>query len=161
MAGFWNERLNIQLNARRRILSTITQQGSVEPKERFVETLIEALEAAVRTTLTNEDNPLVFVRFHGNIMQDYDNQYRPSTFYLEQFTYAQGMTDRSGLRRRIELLARTVREAERADIVSSPAFVVEKEFPYTSPFVSDEHLPEYVLEFFKTLQPVYELFEPT
>jgi hypothetical protein len=157
--GFWNERLNVQLNARRRILSTITQWGSSEPKERFVKVLTEALEAAAETSLTNEQNPLVFVRYHGNIPQEHDNPYRPSTFYLDQFTYSLGMTDRQGLRCRIEQLARTVREAEDADIVSSPAFVVEKEIPYTSPFVADDRLPEHVLEFFETLQPVYELFE--
>lgn len=159
-AGFWNERLNIQLNARRRIPSTVTQWGSVEPKERFVEVLTEALEAAAKTTLTTEDNPLVFVRYHGNVPQEHDDQYHPSTFYLEQFTYAQGMTDRNGLRRRIEMLAQTIREAIQANLVSSPAFVVEKELPYTSSFVADERLPEYALEFFETLQPVYELFEP-
>ena len=158
-AGFWNEQFNVQLNARRQILSTITQWGSIEPKERFVEVLIEALESAAETSLTNEENPLVFVRYHGNIPQKHDNPYRPSTFYLEQFTYSPDMTDREGLRQRIKQLARTVREAEDADVVSSPAFVVEKEIPYTSPFVADERLPERVLEFFETLQPVYELFE--
>lgn len=157
--GFWNERLNVQLNARRQILSTITQWGSTAPKEDFVEALTEALETAAETTLTNENNPLVFVRYHGNIPQKHDNPYRPSTFYLEQFTYSPGMTDRDGLRCRIEQLAQTVREVEDADIVSSPAFVVEKEIPYTSPLVADERLPEYTLEFFETLQPVYELFE--
>lgn len=157
--GFWNERLNVQLNARRQILSTITQWGSTEPKESFVEVLTEALEAAAETTLTNEANPLVFVRYHGNIPQKHDNPYRPSTFYLEQFTYSPGMTNRDGLRRRVEQLAQTVREAEDANIVSSPAFVVEKEIPYTSPFVADDCLPKHVLEFFETLQPIYELFE--
>lgn len=156
--GFWNERLNIQLNARRRIPSTVTQWGSIEPKEHFVEVLTEALEVAVETTLTSEDNPLVFVRYHGNIPQEHDDQYHPSTFYLEQFTYAHGMTDRDGLRHRIEMLAQTIREARQAGIVSSPAFVVEKELPYTSSFIADERLPEYALEFFETLQPVYELF---
>jgi hypothetical protein len=121
--------------------------------------LTETLEAAAETTLTNEHNPLVFVRYHGNIRQEHDGSYQPSTFYLEQFTYSPDMTDLDGLRSRIELLTRTVREANDAGIVSSPAFVVEKELPYTSPFVDDDQLPEHVLEFFETLQPIYELFE--
>ena len=157
-AGFWNERLNLQINIRNRILSTVTQQGSMEPKERFVEILAEALEEAAETTLTNEDNPLLFIRYHGNIPQKHDNLFQPSKFYLEQFTYNPDMTDRDGFRDRVELLARTVREAKDSSIVSSPAFVVEKQLPYTSSFVDNDQLPEHVLNFFETLQPVYELF---
>ena len=91
-----------------------------------MEVLTEALEAASETALTNEENSLVFVQYHGNIPQEHDNSYQLSTFYLEQFTCGPGITGREGLRRRIERLARTVHEGKDADVVLSPAFMIEK-----------------------------------
>jgi protein-disulfide isomerase len=68
------------------------------------------------------------------------------------------MTDEAGIRDRVEILAKTIREANDAGIVSSPAFVVEKQLPYGSPLIEDEDLPDYALEFFRELHDVYQLF---
>jgi len=163
-AGFWHSRLNLQLNLRKRILDKVTKRKSKssdgkQPDERFIGVMKQTLPNLENVKLTSERNPLVYVRYQRNLQQPNDNQYNPSGFNIDVFTYAPSMTSDEGLDQKISNLALAVREARSADIGTKRSLVVEKQIPYTSDTIDQEEIVGYTLEFFESLLPVYEHFD--
>jgi hypothetical protein len=154
-AGFWGGRLNFQINIRRRILGTITRRNSTEPRESFVETMKRVLGSLDHIALTTEQNPVYQVRYQRNFQQE-EELYNPTSFNISTFAYAPGMTTEESLERRISTLAESVRESR--NLGRERSFVIEKQIPFTSNLIEDEDLPEYALEFFQALEPVYHEF---
>lgn len=163
-AGFWHSRFNLQINVRNRILDKVTKRKSKsrdgkEPNDRFIEVMKQTLPNLENIKLTSERNPLVYVRYQRNLQQPNDNQYNPSGFNIDVFTYAPNMINDEGLEQRISNFARSVREARSADIGTERSLVVEKQIPYTSNIIEQKEIVDYTLEFFESLLPVYEHFD--
>lgn len=156
-AGFWGDQFHLQLNARKPDKLDLTERASPKVNESFVEVMTRTLPELESTRVHHDKNPVFRVRSEHNFQKR--TQYNRLAFDVATFSYMPGITSDENLATMLETFTDSIRAAWNNNLGTAHRCIsLQKDLPYGSERIGDKALPEYSIEFFEVLKPIFDHF---